>query len=85
MSCVKVAISVPQSLSDQVDKVVAETSMPRSRLFCQAMDEYLRRRRVQQLEGEANAIYPRGLTQEDRAFLAFAEDEMRLILRGEQK
>ena len=84
MGCVKVAISVPQSLSDQVDRVARETSTPRSHLFCQAMSEYLKRRRVQRLEDQANDIYPFGLTGEDRAFLAFAETETRHILEDDQ-
>ena len=57
MPTVKTAISLRQSLFDQVDALAREMQTSRSRLFVLAMEEFIERYQNQRLLQEINAAY----------------------------
>jgi metal-responsive CopG/Arc/MetJ family transcriptional regulator len=57
MSTIKTAISLQQTLFDQVEELAREMQIPRSRLFVLAMEEFIERYQNQKLLREINAAY----------------------------
>ncbi len=57
MASVKTAISVRESLFDQVEALAGELQISRSRLFSLAIEEYLERHQNRELLREINAAY----------------------------
>jgi metal-responsive CopG/Arc/MetJ family transcriptional regulator len=57
MSTVKTAISLDNSLLEQVDFVAQEMGIPRSRLFVLAMELFLEQRQNKQLLDTINQVY----------------------------
>lgn len=57
MATVKTAISLQQSLFDQVEALAREMQTSRSRLFVLAMEEFVERYQNQRLLQEINAAY----------------------------
>lgn len=57
MATVKTAISLQQSLFDQVEALAREMQTSRSRLFVLAMQEFIERYQNQKLLQEINAAY----------------------------
>ncbi|RLT38945.1 MAG: CopG family transcriptional regulator [Chloroflexi bacterium] len=57
MSNVKTAISIQQSLFEQVDSLAQEMEISRSRLFVLAMEDFMQRRQNQRLLKAINHAY----------------------------
>ena len=77
MATVKTAISLEETLFQQVDDVAQKMKVPRSRVFTLALEDFLRRQRNQQLLDRINEAY------ED---LPDPDDQVRLqTMRREQK
>jgi metal-responsive CopG/Arc/MetJ family transcriptional regulator len=57
MATVKTAISIQQSLFDQVNSLAEELQMPRSRLFVLAVEEFVRRHQNYKLLEALNKAY----------------------------
>ena len=53
----KTAISLPDGLFRQADKIAEELSIPRSRLVALALEEFIRRHRQQDLTERLDAVY----------------------------
>jgi metal-responsive CopG/Arc/MetJ family transcriptional regulator len=68
MANVKTAISLQESLFEQIDKLAQEMKVPRSRLFVLALEDYLHRHRSQRLLTSINEAYqePLGATEQKR-------------------
>jgi metal-responsive CopG/Arc/MetJ family transcriptional regulator len=54
---VKTAISLRESLFEQVDRLAREMKVPRSRVFALALEEYLSRHQAQQMLRQINEAY----------------------------
>lgn len=77
MATAKTAISLEETLFQQVDDVAQKMKVPRSRVFTLALEDFLRRQRNQQLLDRINEAY------ED---LPDPDDQVRLqTMRREQK
>jgi len=54
---IKIAISVPERLLQGADKAASELGISRSRLFAIAIDDFLRRRRNDEILHRLNEVY----------------------------
>jgi metal-responsive CopG/Arc/MetJ family transcriptional regulator len=57
MANIKTAISLQESLFEQIDTLAQEMNVPRSRLFVLALEDYLHRHRSQRLLARINEAY----------------------------
>jgi metal-responsive CopG/Arc/MetJ family transcriptional regulator len=57
MANIKTAISLQDTLLEQVDAMAREMNIPRSRLFALAVEDFIRRYQNQQLLERLNAAY----------------------------
>ena len=57
MANIKTAISIRQSLFDQVEEVARQLKIPRSRVFVLAVEEFVRRQENRQLLAQINEAY----------------------------
>jgi metal-responsive CopG/Arc/MetJ family transcriptional regulator len=69
---VKVAVSLPEELFTQVEAVAADLKVPRSRVYANALEEYVRHWENRRLSEQLDAAYADGLTDEDREFLEYS-------------
>jgi metal-responsive CopG/Arc/MetJ family transcriptional regulator len=69
MANVKTAISLNEALFHQVETTAQKMQIPRSRLFVLAVEEFLRRRRNDELLAAINAAYEDAPDEEERAVM----------------
>ena len=84
MSSVKTAISVEGSLFEQAEEVAKELHVTRSRLFAMAMEEFLRRRKRQDIIDQLNAVYGAAPTEEDLQFRKVSRAALVRLTRGDK-
>lgn len=53
----KVAISVPDSVFDAAERLAKQRAVPRSRLFTEALEEYVSRHGSEAVTERLNAVY----------------------------
>ncbi len=63
---VKTAVSLPEDLFAEVDRLAKEMGVPRSRVFVMALESFLERRRNQALLEALNQAYAEDLTEEEQ-------------------
>jgi len=80
MASVKTAISLEESLFNQVEVLAKEMKLPRSRLFTLAIEEFLHRRRNKELLESLNAAYGDEPEAEDQAWEKWALNQQRQLL-----
>jgi metal-responsive CopG/Arc/MetJ family transcriptional regulator len=83
MGSVKVAVSLPEELFAQVEAVAADLKLPRSRVYANALEEYVRHWENRRLAEQLDAVYAGGLTDEDREFLAMSKRAAARIMATE--
>ena len=84
MASVKTAISMDEVLFKEADGLARRLQISRSRLFAQAIAEYIRRHRTEDLIERINAAHQDSPDEEDKAFLkAAARSRARLTEKGE--
>jgi len=66
MAATKTAISIPQHLFEQMDKLAKRLHVPRSRLFSKAVAEFLHRRGTADLVEQLDRVYAEGDSQPER-------------------
>ncbi|MEA5550820.1 ribbon-helix-helix domain-containing protein [Anabaena cylindrica UHCC 0172] len=69
MTSIKTAISIEESLYDQVNALANEMQIPRSKLFALAMEEFLRRKKHRQLLESVNEAYADDLDESEGIML----------------
>lgn len=69
MTSIKTAISIEQSLYDQVNALATEMKIPRSKLFAIAIEEFLRRKKQDQILESINESYADGLDEPEQIML----------------
>ena len=57
MASVKVAVSLPEELFTQVEAVAADLKVPRSRVYANALEEYVRHWENRRLSEQLDAVY----------------------------
>lgn len=65
MSTVKTAISVEQNLFAQVEEIASTMNISRSRVFALAAEEFVKRRRSDQITQQLNEAYSDEAREED--------------------
>jgi metal-responsive CopG/Arc/MetJ family transcriptional regulator len=73
MTSIKTAISIEQSLYDQVNALATEMKIPRSKLFAIAIEDYLHRKKHHQILESINEAYADSLDEPEQIML----EEMR--------
>lgn len=53
----KIAISVPDSVFEEAERVSKTMRVPRSRLYCRAMEEFLTRQRGKSIREALDEVY----------------------------
>lgn len=69
MASIKTAISIEESLYEQVNALANEMKIPRSKLFALAMEEYLRRKTDRQIVESINEAYADNLDESEQIML----------------
>lgn len=65
-NCMKTAISVPDHIFEEVDKLARQTRTSRSQIFCNAIEEYLKKIKAQKMLETLNSVYKDGETPEEK-------------------
>lgn len=65
----KVAISVPNDLFTDAEELVSELSMPRSKLYSDALRDYVRKHRDRKMIEQINAVVDELGQEEDLEFI----------------
>jgi metal-responsive CopG/Arc/MetJ family transcriptional regulator len=84
MSSVKTAISLPESVFEQVEALAKELRVSRSRIFLLAVEAFAERRRSQALFEAISRAYVDPPTREEKHFLRAAKRYHRRKVRREE-
>ena len=83
MSNVKTAISIHQSLFEQVDALAQEMDISRSRLFVLAVEDFMQRRQNHRLLEAINDAYTNLPESEDQSLRRQRRQQHRQMVEGE--
>ncbi len=83
MPSVKTAISLRKQLFERADALAREMKIPRSRLFAQALEEFLERHDSQELLKRINAACQEGLDPSEERLLNAMRGHHRRLTEGE--
>lgn len=72
--CMKTAISIPDHIFEEVNKLAHEKKTSRSQIFCNAVEEYLKKMKAQKLFETLNLVYRDGAIPEEKILLAIAKE-----------
>lgn len=75
----KVAISVPDSLSRAADRTARRLRIPRSQVYARALEAYLKRAERPDVTERLNAVYGKGRNRPDAAWLAHGLEMLRRV------
>lgn len=84
MPSVKTAISLDHSLFEEADRTAREMRVPRSRIISLALEEFLRKRRAQQITDRLNRVYANGPTEEEKRVQKALMAHLRARLKDEK-
>ncbi len=84
MANVKTAISLEESLFHQIETLAQEMQIPRSRLFALAVEEFLQRRKSENLLESLNSVYASEPDSEDQVWLEWARTQQRKLLEQDE-
>lgn len=83
MANVKTAISIQQSLFEQVEALAREMHISRSRLFALAVEDFMHRHESQRLLERINAAYADTPAPDEQALLRRMRRQHRQMVEGE--
>lgn len=66
----KTAISIPDNIFEEVNKLAQENKISRSQIFCAAVEEYLKKMKARKLLEALNSIYADESTPEEKLLRA---------------
>ena len=86
MTMIKTAISIPETMFDEVNEAAREKDVSRSGLVVLALGEYLRRRESARMLAQLNAVYgdEEDLDDDDKALLAMGMRSMYELLKDDE-
>jgi len=61
----KTAISIPDNIFEEVNKLAKENKTSRSQIFCAAVEEYLKKMKAHKLLEALNSVYADEVTSEE--------------------
>jgi len=64
--CMKTAISTPDQIFEEVDKLARENKTSRSKIFCAAVEEYLKKVKARKMLETLNSVYADEETSEEK-------------------
>jgi hypothetical protein len=80
MTTVKTAISIDESLFDQVNDLAGKLQLPRSQVFALAVEEFVERWRSRDMLQTLNDVYANGPDDDEEALIrAMAQHERELL------
>lgn len=82
MANIKTAISIPESLFEQVDMLAQHAQISRSRLFVLAVEEFIRRHENQELLEAINRAYDDLSSPEEQAYRQRMRQKHREMVKG---
>ncbi len=82
MSTVKTAISIDRDLFEEIERISNEIHVPRSRLFSQAVENFVKEKENILLLKKLNVVYDKQPTSEDTEFLRAAKKNRHKIFKG---
>jgi hypothetical protein len=85
MASVKTAVSIPEAIFDQAERLSHRMRISRSQLFARAVAEYVRRREARVLLDQLNEAYADGLTADESALLRYGRRRYRELLEGPRR
>lgn len=80
---IKTAISIQESLFEQVEQLARDLKVPRSHIFALAVEEYLRRQENLRLLDQINNVYADATDANERHRLERMKASQRRLLEGE--
>ena len=66
----KTAISIPDHIFEEVDKLAKDNKTSRSQIFCMAVEEYLKKIKARKLLEALNSVYTDEVTAEEKLLRA---------------
>ena len=82
MANIKTAISIPESLFEQVDMLAQQAQISRSRLFVLAVEEFVRRHENQELLEAINRAYDDLPSPDEQAYRQRMRRKHREMVKG---
>ncbi len=64
--CMKTAISIPDHIFEEVNKLAQKNKTSRSQIFCAAVEEYLKKMKARRLLEALNSVYADEATPEEK-------------------
>ncbi len=83
MRTVKTAISLQQSLFEQVNRLAEELQMPRSQLFVLAVEEFIEHHRNREMLEILNEVYADGADADEDALREGMRQRHRQLVEGQ--
>lgn len=80
MPTVKTAISVPAHLFEQMERLAKRLRVPRSRLFARAVEEFVKRRRAEEVTAQLDRAYAAGDSAQEKELRRVAAGAFRRLL-----
>jgi metal-responsive CopG/Arc/MetJ family transcriptional regulator len=83
MATIKTAISIQESLFDQVNDLAEELQIPRSQLFALAVEEFIKRYENRSIFEALNKVYDGALDSDEDALLERQRQQQRHLVEGQ--
>jgi metal-responsive CopG/Arc/MetJ family transcriptional regulator len=83
--CMKTAISVPDHIFEEVDKLARESKTSRSQIFCIAVEEYLTKIKARKVLEALNSVYADEETAEEKLLRAKTKEYYERKVLGKDK
>ena len=83
MASVKTAISIQESLFDQVNDLAEELQIPRSQLFTQAVEEFIKRHENRRIFEALNKVYAAAPDPAEEALQEGMRRQQRQLVEGQ--
>jgi metal-responsive CopG/Arc/MetJ family transcriptional regulator len=85
MPHVKTAISLDESLFEEVEALARKMGISRSQLFAKAVEDFIRRRENEELLERLNAAHADGLDKEEREYMERMREYRAWMLEREEQ
>jgi metal-responsive CopG/Arc/MetJ family transcriptional regulator len=83
MATIKTAISIQESLFDQVNDLAEELQMPRSQLFALAIEEFIKRYENRSIFETLNEVYGEAPDSDEEALQQGMRRQQRQLVEGQ--
>jgi metal-responsive CopG/Arc/MetJ family transcriptional regulator len=84
-NCMKTAISIPDHIFEELNKLAKENKTSRSQIFCAAVEEYLKKMKAYKLLEALNSVYADKATPEEKLLRAKTKEYYELKVLEKNK